>query len=85
MADEIEKTPAVERWIDDITRLSPYFMGNAFGGRDQGMNNYSIDGANFNYNMGLDRMRMPGGGHPYEEGYSGTPFSTSAVASAKSW
>ena len=39
------------------------------------MNNYSIDGANFNYNMGLDRMRMPGGGHPYEEGYSGTPFS----------
>ena len=64
MADEIEKTPAVERWIDDITRLSPYFMGNAFGGRDQGMNNYSIDGANFNFNMGLDRGRLPADNRP---------------------
>ena len=63
-ADEIEKTPAVERWIDDITRLSPYFMGNAFGGRDQGMNNYSIDGANFNFNMGLDRGRLPADNRP---------------------
>ena len=63
-ADDILNTPAIERQFDDLTRLSPYFQGNTFGGRDQGMNNYSIDGANFNFNMGLDRGRMPAQNRP---------------------
>ena len=61
---DILKTPSIERSLDDITRLSPYFQGNTFGGRDQGMNNYSIDGANFNFNMGLDRGRLPAQNRP---------------------
>ena len=63
-ADDIVKMPAISRDFDDLTRLSPYFQGNVFGGRDQGMNNYSIDGANFNYNMGVDRGRMPANNRP---------------------
>ena len=78
--EEMQRVATVDRRIEDMLRLSPYYIASgAFGGRDAGMNNYSIDGANFNYNMGLDRMRMPGGGHPYEEGYSGTPFSLDAI------
>ena len=63
-ANDILNTPAIDRSLDDLTRLSPYFQGNTFGGRDQGMNNYSIDGANFNFNMGLDRGRMPAQNRP---------------------
>ena len=35
-AQDIEKTPSIERWMDDLTNLSPYFQGNGFGGRDNG-------------------------------------------------
>ena len=63
-AEDIFRTPGISRSFDDVTRLSPYFMGSYFGGRDNGNGNYSIDGSNFNSNMGLDRQRMPVGNRP---------------------
>lgn len=63
-SETIESIPVIDRWIDDITRLSPYFMGNTFAGRDQSTHNYSVDGANFNFNMGLDRGRLPADNRP---------------------
>lgn len=61
---DINRLPNISRSLNDLTQLSPYSMGNGFGGRDQRMNNYSIDGANFNYNMGLDGQVLPGGNNP---------------------
>lgn len=63
-SDDMLTLPNINRSFSDITKLSPYANGNGFGGRDQRMNNYSIDGANFNYSMGLDGAVLPGGGNP---------------------
>lgn len=71
-ATDIARIPAIDRTIEEILAYSPYWTGSgAFGGRDAGMSNYSIDGANFNANMGLDREKMPGGG--------ATPFALDAI------
>ena len=65
-AEDIDNRATINRNIQDVLAMSPYYTGNgAFGGRDGGMNNYSIDGANFNANMGLDRALMPGAGTPF--------------------
>ena len=63
-ASQIKLYPNISRSLGDILKLSPYSNGRGFGGRDQRMNNYSVDGANFNYNMGLDGNILPGGGNP---------------------
>lgn len=63
-AADISHFPNISRKLTDLLKLSPYSLGNAFGGRDGRMNNYSVDGANFNYNMGLDGNVLPGGGNP---------------------
>lgn len=63
-SSDINRLPNINRSLGDITKLSPYATGSGFGGRDQRMNNYSIDGANFNYSMGLDGAVLPGGGNP---------------------
>ena len=71
-AKDITTISTIDRETEEILELSPYYTGNgAFGGRDAGMSNYSIDGANFNANLGLDREKMPGGGS--------TPFSFDAI------
>ena len=65
-AEDIDNRPTIDRTIQDVLAMSPYYTGSgSFGGRDGGMNNYSIDGANFNANMGLDREKMPGAGTPF--------------------
>lgn len=64
VAEDIRNLPKINRSLSDVLKLSPYATGNRFGGRDQRMNNISIDGANFNYNMGLDGAVLPGGGNP---------------------
>ena len=65
-AEDIDNKATVDRTLQDILAMSPYYIGSgSFGGRDGGMNNYSIDGANFNANMGLDREKMPGAGTPF--------------------
>lgn len=56
--------PNLSRSITDMATLSPYAQGTRFGGRDQRQNNYTVDGANFNYNMGLDGAVLPAGGNP---------------------
>lgn len=56
--------PNISRSITDMATLSPYAQGLRFGGRDQRQNNYTVDGANFNYNMGLDGAVLPAGGNP---------------------
>lgn len=61
---QINLLPSITRSLADITRLSPYASGNGFAGRDQRMNNYTIDGANFNYNMGMDGNVLPAKGRP---------------------
>ena len=60
----IGRFPNISRNLNDLTKISPYSLGSGFGGRDQRMNNYSVDGANFNNNMGLDGSVLPGGGNP---------------------
>lgn len=61
---DILSFPNISRGLNDLTKMSPYSNGGGFGGRDQRMNNYTIDGANFNYSMGLDGAVLPGGGNP---------------------
>ena len=61
---EITSLPTVSRSIDDVTRLSPYGgNGMSFAGSDGRTANFTVDGANFNNNFGLNDG-LPGGGSP---------------------
>jgi hypothetical protein len=56
--------PTVNRSIEDVTRLSPYGgNGMSFAGTDGRTANFTVDGANFNNNFGLNDG-LPGGGSP---------------------
>ena len=80
-AEELNNIPSTDRRIEDVLRFSPYYQdGGVFSSLNPSMNNYSIDGANFNFNMGLDNNRMPGGGNAFLDGYSGTPFSMESLS-----
>jgi len=61
---QILSMPTVSRNLTDITRLSPYGgNGMTFMGADSRSSNFTIDGANFNNNFGLNG-NLPGGGNP---------------------
>ena len=61
---QITNLPSVSRAITDVTRLSPYGgNGMSFAGSDGRMGNFTVDGANFNNNFGLND-KLPGGGSP---------------------
>ena len=61
---QIESLPTVSRSITDVTRLSPYGgNGMSFAGSDGRTANFTVDGANFNNNFGLNK-NLPGGGSP---------------------
>ena len=61
---QIVNMPTISRSITDITRLSPYGgNGMSFAGADGRTANFSVDGANFNNNFGLN-SKLPGGGNP---------------------
>ena len=61
---QIESLPTVSRSISDVTRLSPYGgNGMSFAGTDGRTANFTVDGANFNNNFGLND-KLPGGGSP---------------------
>ena len=63
-ADQILSLPTVNRSITDVTRLSPYGgNGMSFAGSDGRTANFTVDGANFNNNFGLND-NLPGGGNP---------------------
>ena len=60
----MQDLPTVSRSITDIAKLSPYSSGGmGLAGGDGRMSNFTIDGANFNNNFGLNE-RLPGGGNP---------------------
>ena len=61
---QITSLPTVSRSITDVTRLSPYGgNGMTFAGADGRTANFTVDGANFNNNFGLNDG-LPGGGNP---------------------
>ncbi len=55
--------PTISRSIEDMARLSPYANGMGFAGGDGRSTNFTVDGANFNNNFGLNEG-LPGGGNP---------------------
>ena len=62
--DQMVSLPTVSRSITDMVRLSPYGgNGMSFAGSDGRTANFTIDGANFNNNFGLN-AGLPGGGNP---------------------
>ena len=61
---QITALPSVSRSLTDLTRLSPYGGdGMTFSGSDGRTANFTVDGANFNNNFGLNDG-LPGGGNP---------------------
>lgn len=61
---QMNSLPTVSRSITDVTRLSPYGgNGMTFAGADGRTANFTVDGANFNNNFGLNDG-LPGGGNP---------------------
>ena len=61
---QIADLPTVSRSITDVTRLSPYGgNGMSFAGADGRTASFTVDGANFNNNFGLNDG-LPGGGSP---------------------
>ena len=63
-SSQITNLPTVSRSITDVTRLSPYGgNGMSFAGSDGRTANFTVDGANFNNNFGLN-SNLPGGGNP---------------------
>ncbi len=61
---QLATLPTITRSITDFTRLTPQSNGTSFGGRDNRMNNVTVDGANLNNNFGLTSDLLPGGGNP---------------------
>ena len=62
-SSQITSLPTVNRSINDVTRLSPYGgNGMSFAGSDGRTANFTVDGANFNNNFGLNDG-LPGGGN----------------------
>lgn len=52
--NQLEKLPTISRSAKDFTRLTPSSDGNSFGGRNNKMNNFTLDGSVFNNPFGLD-------------------------------
>lgn len=50
----IERLPTISRAAKDYYRLTPSADGNSFGGRNNKMNNFTLDGSIFNNPFGLD-------------------------------
>lgn len=61
---QIAGLPTVSRSLTDVTRLSPYGgNGMTFMGSDGRTANFTVDGASFNNDFGLNSS-LPGGGNP---------------------
>ena len=64
-SSQMQNIPTVSRSISSIAKLSPYSGGGSmsFAGGDGRSTNFTVDGANFNNNFGLN-AGLPGGGSP---------------------
>ena len=61
---QMEALPNISRSLEDVSKLSPYGgNGMNFAGGDGRSSNFTVDGANFNNNFGLNEG-LPGGGNP---------------------
>ncbi len=60
---QMEAMPSISRSITDYIRVSPYANGLSLAGGDGRVTHFTVDGANFNNNYGLD-SKLPGGGNP---------------------
>ncbi|MBE9665781.1 TonB-dependent receptor [Mucilaginibacter boryungensis] len=59
---QIAALPSISRSIVDYTRLTPQSTGTSFAGRDNRLNNTTVDGANLNNTFGTSSDPLPGGG-----------------------
>jgi Carboxypeptidase regulatory-like domain len=50
---QLERLPTINRSIQDFTKLEPTAEGLSFSGTNPGMNNVTVDGADFNNSFGL--------------------------------
>ena len=50
---QLEQLPTINRSIQDFTKLEPTSSGLSFAGTNPGMNNITVDGADFNNSFGL--------------------------------
>ena len=61
---QMESLPNISRSLEAVSKLSPYGgNGMNFAGSDGRSSNFTVDGANFNNNFGLNEG-LPGGGNP---------------------
>ena len=64
-SSQLQEIPTVSRSVTDVLKLSPYGgNGTSFAGVSGRFSNFTVDGANMNYNFGLSSSSLPGGGNP---------------------